>query len=238
MSDEKRCTCVILNSGMQIDCKGCWPSGYIETIASQDSEREERCGAGGKLDICILPRGHKGKHKAMMKDLTPVEWDSPPTLAVGVVDFLSGELAENIANPPPSRDGALLQANREGNIQDALTLIEQQAKEIEDGADCEQSLSKWVLEVEAQLDAANKERDTLRKFFETIARDMWDLDTVDGGDFQDTAERLGLVVLVPADDHFKLEYDGDEMYVWAWNDLATTHLTRADPLAPNPDTDQ
>jgi len=79
--------------------------------------------------------------------------------------------------------------------------------------------------LQAQLSLALDERDTLRKFFETLAENVWCLDDVDGGGFQDTAESLGLIVKVPADEAFWDEYGADEMYVWAWSPLALSEKT-------------
>jgi hypothetical protein len=64
----------------------------------------------------------------------------------------------------------------------------------------------------------------LRKFFEVVFQDQWDMLDPDGGDLQDTAEKLGLLVRVPADDEFKAEWGPGEMLVWAWNPLATKAL--------------
>jgi len=77
------------------------------------------------------------------------------------------------------------------------------------------------------------QRDTLRKFFEAMARDIWDIEDIDGGSFQDTAESLGLIVKVPADEAFWDEYGAGEMYVWAWNKLATEALSEKTPRSSN-----
>ena len=58
----------------------------------------------------------------------------------------------------------------------------------------------------------------LMQFFETVFRDQWDM--ADGGDLQDTAEALGLLVRVPADEQFKDEWGADEMLVWSWHPIA------------------
>ena len=68
-----------------------------------------------------------------------------------------------------------------------------------------------------ELEAENTK---LREFFEAVFEDAWDLCVADGGNLQDTAERLGLIVKVPADKQFRDEYDGDEMFVWSWSPLA------------------
>ena len=68
------------------------------------------------------------------------------------------------------------------------------------------------------------ENTRLREFFEAMAKDVWDLHTIDGGNFQDAAEKLGLIVRVPADEQFKAEWDADEMFVWSWHPLATEAL--------------
>ena len=69
----------------------------------------------------------------------------------------------------------------------------------------------------ALLEAENTK---LREFFEAVFEDAWGLYLADGGDLQDTAERLGLIVRVPADERFRDEYDADEMFVWSWHPLA------------------
>lgn len=46
------------------------------------------CDEMWKLDMCHLPRGHTGKHRGMMKDLTPVEWGAKSeTPEAGEVDL-------------------------------------------------------------------------------------------------------------------------------------------------------
>ena len=72
----------------------------------------------------------------------------------------------------------------------------------------------------AEIERLEAENAKLREFFEVVFKDLWDLHDPDGGDLQDTAERLGLIVRVPADEQFKDEYDGDEMFVWSWHPLA------------------
>jgi len=75
----------------------------------------------------------------------------------------------------------------------------------------------------AEIDRLRVENTKLREFFETVFSDLWDLQG-DGFDLQDTAERLGLIVRVPADEAFRDEWGADEMYVWIWNPLATEAL--------------
>ena len=58
----------------------------------------------------------------------------------------------------------------------------------------------------------------LMQFFEAVFSDEWDI--ADGGDLQDTAEALGLLVRVPADEQFRDEWGADEMLVWSWHPLA------------------
>ena len=72
----------------------------------------------------------------------------------------------------------------------------------------------------AEIERLRAENAKLRDFFEAVFEDAWDLCVADGGDLQDTAERLGLIVKVPADEQFKDEYDSDEMFVWSWHPLA------------------
>jgi len=65
------------------------------------------------------------------------------------------------------------------------------------------------------LRVIESERDKLRQALEWIWREMAcggpaDIDT------QDTLEKLGLLVEVPADEQFREDWDADTMYVLAW----------------------
>ena len=71
-----------------------------------------------------------------------------------------------------------------------------------------------------QLREVESEVERLRKFFERIANDQWGFSDVDGGDFQDYAVDLGLLVSVPANEQFKADWDAEEMYVLSWSPLA------------------
>lgn len=66
-----------------------------------------------------------------------------------------------------------------------------------------------------------EENHKLRTFFETLACMSWELSNIDGGDFQEEAEKLGLMVTVPADEEFKREHDQDTMLTWSWSELAS-----------------
>jgi len=73
---------------------------------------------------------------------------------------------------------------------------------------------QWTKRADA-VEALVAERDKLREALEWIWREMMaggpaDIDT------QDTLERLGLLVEVPADERFKQDWDADTMYVLAW----------------------
>jgi len=66
-----------------------------------------------------------------------------------------------------------------------------------------------------ELSEALAERNKLREALEWIWSEMacggpTDIDT------QDTLEKLGLLVEVPADERFKQDWDADTMYVLAW----------------------
>jgi len=82
------------------------------------------------------------------------------------------------------------------------------------------SIVAWKHEEREVWEPMDAENAKLREFFEAVFEDAWDLCVADGGDLQDTAERLGLIVKVPADEQFKDEYDSDEMFVWSWHPLA------------------
>ena len=71
------------------------------------------------------------------------------------------------------------------------------------------------------LVAVDEERHKLRELFEHVCRLSWSFGDIDGGDVQDEAERLGLLVQVPGDAAF-IELFGDDemMYVWPWSDAA------------------
>ena len=81
------------------------------------------------------------------------------------------------------------------------------------------SIVAWKHEEREVWEPMDAENAKLREFFEAVFSDIWDLQG-DGFDMQDTAERLGLIVRVPADEQFKDEYDSDEMFVWSWHPLA------------------
>lgn len=77
-----------------------------------------------------------------------------------------------------------------------------------------------------QIARLTRERDRAREFVEWAMRDgSWKGYDIDGGDAQDKAEELGLIVEVPADAEFRAEYDADTMYVCAWAALATLPST-------------
>jgi hypothetical protein len=61
------------------------------------------------------------------------------------------------------------------------------------------------------------ERDKAREFVAFCITDgsFQGLD-IDGGDAQDKAQELGLIIEVPADEEFRAEYDSDTMFVLAW----------------------
>ena len=81
----------------------------------------------------------------------------------------------------------------------------------------EHEFHQLAVDLENEVRAENAK---LREFFEAVFEDAWDLCVADGGDLQDTAERLGLIVRVPADAQFRDEYGADEMFVWSWSSLA------------------
>lgn len=82
-------------------------------------------------------------------------------------------------------------------------------------AEC--NLATAYLDVLAQLREAGK----LREFVEwCMATASWQGYDLHGGDMQDRAEELGLIVKAPADEAFREEYDSDEMFVVAWSPLA------------------
>lgn len=70
-------------------------------------------------------------------------------------------------------------------------------------------------------DAVLIERDKLRELFETVAGSFWEHGDIDWGDFQDKAEEVGLLVLVPGTEAFCAEWgEGEKMFTWAWSELA------------------
>lgn len=80
----------------------------------------------------------------------------------------------------------------------------------------------------AKLDAVEAERDRLRKFVEwAVSESAFSGYGLDGGDVQDKAEELGLLVEIGYDDVLDegagAEYgieDGDSWYMLAWDPLA------------------
>lgn len=72
-----------------------------------------------------------------------------------------------------------------------------------------------ISELEAEVEK-------FRTLFESVCRLSWDVGEIDGGDWQDTAADLGLLVEVPGDEAFCADYgDGEMMWTWAWSELAT-----------------
>jgi hypothetical protein len=115
-------------------------------------------------------------------------------------------------------DKAFDMAEREiGLLADQLTTMREGAAELSE---------LWIKEtrdntvLRARVAELEGERGKLREFVQEITPDNGCAD-VDGGDFHDAAERLGLLVTVPADEDFKAEFDADTMNVWAWLLLAT-----------------
>lgn len=80
-----------------------------------------------------------------------------------------------------------------------------------------------IRNMHARIEQAERERDNLRELFEHVTRKMWDetrdLDWDDLQEWQSEAERLGLLVTVPASDEFKAEWGGDTMLSWSWSAL-------------------
>lgn len=71
---------------------------------------------------------------------------------------------------------------------------------------------------------AYEQNAALRKFAEhALGQWSWGWHIPDGGDLQDVAEKLGLIVKVPADEAFREEYDSDEMFAPVWSDAARSH---------------
>ncbi len=74
-----------------------------------------------------------------------------------------------------------------------------------------------VERLRSQLDEARRQNEKLREFVAFCMREgSWMGGDIDGGDAQDKAEELGLIVEVPADQEFRDEYDSDTMLVLAW----------------------
>lgn len=83
------------------------------------------------------------------------------------------------------------------------------------------------------LRKAEAEVGRLREFAEyALGQCSWGWNIPDGGSMQDKAEKLGLIVKVPADENFRAEYDSDEMFVCAWSPLAS-RLTAGSPEQEN-----
>lgn len=66
------------------------------------------------------------------------------------------------------------------------------------------------------LDAYEENR-KLREFAEySLGQYSWGWNIPDGGSMQDKAEKLGIIVRVPASPEFRDDYDAETMYVCAW----------------------
>ncbi len=92
-----------------------------------------------------------------------------------------------------------------------------------DGAAGEAVLKMIAASLASQksLAAQLREAEKLREFVEwCMATASWQGYDLHGGDMQDKAEELGLLVQVPADEAFREEYEADEMFVVAWSPLA------------------
>lgn len=82
-------------------------------------------------------------------------------------------------------------------------------------------LTRSAQQWKERAEAAEEERDRLRKLFQHIQRELWMNECdVEWGDWEPMAMELKLLVLVPASDEFREEYGHDQMLVWAWDNDA------------------
>lgn len=58
--------------------------------------------------------------------------------------------------------------------------------------------------------------DQLRAALHWCGEFSFDGQDIDGGEFQDHMEELGLMKRVPASEEFRAEYDADTMLAWCW----------------------
>jgi hypothetical protein len=74
--------------------------------------------------------------------------------------------------------------------------------------------------IRSRLAELEKDRENLRGLIEHALLDVWQGSDIDGGGFQDEAERRGLIVEVPASEEIRAEFETDVMFTWAWSPLA------------------
>jgi len=89
-------------------------------------------------------------------------------------------------------------------------------------------------EMKAERDRAVAERDELRAFVEWEAQRWWAGPEPDGFDWQDEADRRGILVSVPADEAHMAEYgdDAEEMFVLRW--IAARESDAEEPTGGTP----
>ncbi len=89
-------------------------------------------------------------------------------------------------------------------------------------------------EMKAERDRAVAERDELRAFVEWEAQRWWAGPEPDGFDWQDEADRRGLLVSVPADEAHMAEHgdDAEEMFVLRW--IAAREPDAEEPTGDTP----
>lgn len=112
-------------------------------------------------------------------------------------------------------------------VVDGLVALEEAKRRIEVEKVCLRSWREFSRRKARELEESRQrhltllaDRDTLRQFFEAMALDVWGFSDFGGGDIQDRAVEMGLLVEVPADEAFQAEYDSDTMYTWSWSALA------------------
>ena len=73
--------------------------------------------------------------------------------------------------------------------------------------------NKWTVERDQEIEQ-------LRAALWWCTESVWDGHDIDGGEFQGQMVERGLMVIVPADEEFKSQYDATEMYAWNWGSAA------------------
>ena len=92
----------------------------------------------------------------------------------------------------------------------------EQVKIIKSGVKVNQELWLEISQLRARVAELEAERDNHRRVLEKMIEPVWDGCDVDGGDFQDALESAGILVVVPASEEIRAEYDCEEMFQFAW----------------------
>lgn len=81
-----------------------------------------------------------------------------------------------------------------------------------------------------------EERDMLRACFDALCDQAFEGGDIDGGDFQNILESMGVLVLVPATRQFREDWDAEEMFIQRWKEQEVRAVLELEAMA-QPDGD-